>query len=478
MPTVQAQGIVLSQAESSGDVQARSEAAARHSDSAGAGDLLGVIHNLPLEVLSKIFLLVLPTDLELHKKSHMLLDQRSRLINPFLLCSICSAWRTLALTTLQLWRRVFIHISSQTPITNDIGHSKADDLSQWIQRSGSLPLTLYFTYDAYIEPVRLDETGPIAPIVDVLTRYAARWEAFYLQSPVHDEWTFNPLPNLFCLDGWSSLRRVSLHEIDRGDKTTIPWAQLTHLEVGLTFFFELVVDTLRECQELTWLSISVYQAELSGPPLVFPNLVTLHLTTYHDLVVVMNSISLPSLREMFISRVIPDEEDEVESLLGFLTRSACALDKLEIGEDIFTEGNLVHVLAHQCCNSLTSLTINGRFVSRYNIIEDEFFERLSLYHEKPLCPHLRFLKLEHCQVGCSAALLGMVKSRIEFPAGDGRFHFLCLEMKHFAHGQELEEIIKGSGMDYTLRREPENSVTEYKVWLDGRMCIPDSIQFE
>lgn len=79
MPTLQAQGHTrLSEAES-----------------AGSGNAPGTIHNLPLEVLSKIFALVLPTDRELqsHKQPHMFLDRRTRLINlnPFLLCS---TWRT------------------------------------------------------------------------------------------------------------------------------------------------------------------------------------------------------------------------------------------------------------------------------------------------------------------------------------------------------------------------------------------------
>ncbi|KAF8334560.1 hypothetical protein F5887DRAFT_648716 [Amanita rubescens] len=110
MLTVQAQGTGLSQAES-----------------AGSGDMLGAIHNLPLEVLSKIFLLVLPTDLELHKESHTMPNRRTRMINPFLLCSICSMWRTLALATPQLWRRVFAYIPSEARITNAIACSKADD---------------------------------------------------------------------------------------------------------------------------------------------------------------------------------------------------------------------------------------------------------------------------------------------------------------------------------------------------------------
>jgi hypothetical protein len=58
----------------------------------------------------------------------------------------------------------------------------------------------------------------------------------------------------------------------------------------------------------------------------------------------------------------------------------------------------------------------------------------------------------------------MVKSPIDF---------LFLEMKDFAHEKELEEIIKGES--------PKNSVTGYKVWLDGRSfetCFTDSIRFE
>ncbi|KAF8343397.1 hypothetical protein F5887DRAFT_973744 [Amanita rubescens] len=464
MPTVEAQGTGISQAES-----------------AGSGDILFAIHNLPLEVLSKIFLLVLPTDSEHHERSHTTPSDRGiRLINPFLLCSICSMWRTLALATPQLWRRVFVYIA---PITNTIARSKADDLSQWIQRSGSLPLTLYLNH-AYRKPTLLDKTGPITPIIDVLTRYATRWEAFYLQSPVSIERNSRPL-SAYRLGGWTSLRRVSLQQLygitkDIDIRLILPWAQLTHLAIDGPFF-HLAVDALRECRELTWLSIRGFfdTTRLRRPPLILPNLVTLYPSTF-DLDAGMNSIYLPSLREMFISQLIPDQDD-VGPLLGFLTRSACALDKLEIQAYIFREGSLVHVLAHQCCNSLISLSIHGQSHSQ-PLIEDEFLERLSLYHDKPLCPRLRFLVLsDRCRPGYasfSAAFLEMVKSRTELRAGDSQFHFLSLKMKYFTHEQELEEIINGCGMGYTVCREPKNSITEYKVWLEGQsleMYFSDSM---
>ena len=388
---------------------------------------------------------------------------------------------------------MFIDIPSNPPITDDIACSKADDLAQWIQRSGSLPLTLYLNRGPFRE--QLDVTGPTAPIADVLTGYATRWEAVYLRGTIDIGWIHCPLLRLGDLNAWSSLRRLSLLEIHSigSIETTIPWAQLTHLEIDVDYFLNRTVDALRESQELTWLSISICRPTLlvlSCPPLILPDLVTLHLTTEsrRHLTTLMNHISSPSPREMFIPRFILYGGDDELALLGFLTRSACALDKLEIGELDFTGGSIVHVLAHQCCNSLTSLTISGRsrlFPANYFLIEDEFFERLSLYHDKPLCTRLRFLILEHYLLGwaSSSALLGMVKSRIESRAGDGRLHFLSLKMKHFTHRdeQELEDIIRWSRMDYTLRRERKNPVTKFNVGLDSRsvdMYFSDSVQFE
>ncbi|KAF8334558.1 hypothetical protein F5887DRAFT_990590 [Amanita rubescens] len=416
MPTVEAQGTGISQAES-----------------AGSGDILFAIHNLPLEVLSKIFLLVLPTDSEHHERSHTTPSDRGiRLINPFLLCSICSMWRTLALATPQLWRRVFVYIA---PITNTIARSKADDLSQWIQRSGSLPLTLYLNH-AYRKPTLLDKTGPITPIIDVLTRYATRWEAFYLQSPVSIERNSRPL-SAYRLGGWTSLRRVSLHQLygitkDIDIRLILPWAQLTHLAIDGPFF-HLAVDALRECRELTWLSIR------GRPPFILPNLVTLYSSTFDlDAVTEFNFFTVSAGNVHFPT----------------YPGSRRPRTTIRFSHSICIEGSLVHVLAHQCCNSLISLSIHGQSRSQ-PLIEDEFLERLSLYHDKPLCPRLRFLVLsDRCRPGyasSSAAFLEMVKSRIELRAGD-----------------KLEEIINGCGMGYT----------SYKVWLEGQsleMYFSDSM---
>jgi len=65
----------------------------------------------------------------------------------------------------------------------------------------------------------------------------------------------------------------------------------------------------------------------------------------------------------------------------------------------------------------------------------------------------------------------MVKSRIEFRAGDGRFHFLSLEMKNFTHEQELEETIEEeqNGLYLASRaREFRNCLPSLLSWPDVR----------
>ena len=417
------------------------------------------INNLPLEILSKIFILALPNDEEFIKGKK--LRFLPPLPNPLSFCAVCSLWRTFALGTPQLWKRVFVYVP--LGISGEEARLKAACLTSWIERSATLSLTLFISYGM---TTSLVELGPEAPIVHVLNRYATRWEALYLQfagtysrtAPV-----FNS--RLFSFHEWSSLQRIySLRKYGGlGRDTATPWGQLTHLEIKKPLLYRDALNILKECAKLEWLSIcAVSSLSLPFEPPTRP--IILHHVSFTSLTadapcisVIMQFICLPSLQDMSLQTPTPWQTPiSLVPILDFLTRSACALQKLRITASRRQSKDLIRILAHPSCNSLTSLTIDDYNFSDFGAVDDEVLQRLTLHQDGALCTRLKSLTLERCIPPCSfPTLLTMVESRIGSHAGqprDGLLGYLNLEIKGVDNIEEkLDEIIKRSGNQHDGR---------------------------
>lgn len=409
-----------------------------------------------------IFTLALPSNQQLIPGT-----PKPGLTNPLPLCAVCSSWRSLALTTPQLWKRVFVHIPFN--ISRAEAELKVVDLVPWIERSGPLPLTLFISYD---DNMPLDETRPVASIAQVLNHYAPRWEALYLQYPDQNMHRIGSDSSpLFRIIEWSSLKQVYWFRTHTNplaqEHKIIPWAQLTHLEINCSISFSHAVSIFKGCQKLLRLSISIesWSFEALASPVTLHDLSVMHLTTA-NLSAVVQLISLPSIREISVQRMARRPAD-LKSLLCFLARSSCTLDKLKIYGPPFAPGELVHILAHRSCNSLISLIISDYRPSTQASADDNVLQRLALHQNDSLCTHLKYLVLD-CQ-GPLSTLLNMVESRIgsnvcQLP--DGLLQYLRLRILNFHDEEELDEVIKRSGMEYVV--VPEKSINIYTVTLRRR----------
>ena len=414
------------------------------------------IHSLPFEVLAEIFMFTPPDWVEVHPKSSLNsefgeCESRRRMLNPFVICAVCSSWRSIALSIPKLWRQVFVNIPSG--MSADRAESKAADVVQRIKRSQSGPLTLYIFCDV---SVPLDGTGPETPIVSVLTDYATRWEAVYLHRTQDDRVSAPPRRSvMFHFDGWHSLRRLC--SADRHchlyKNNTIPWAQLTHLQIqpGLAFSDSEATILLKKCPKLVQLSIAVCSLASMTGLIVMRNLVSLSLNSS----CLVDVLILPSLRDVYISAL---SYRDVTSLLNLFTRSSCSLDKLEFYTSNLNPRGLFDLLAHRSCSSLTSLKIHQFSYKSPNVlVNSEVLQRFTFDQDDSFCPHLRFLTMDH-PIKCVYTLLKMVESRI--CSSDGQtpdkqlqyVHFLVKRPGHKLYG--LDKFGKGCGMRYERQRLP------------------------
>ena len=425
-----------------------SESAAGYNRPITRSRVLPPIHRLPLEVLSEIFILALPTDQELYRRRSQSY-KRQKLINPTLVfCAVCSSWRFLAFSTPRLWNMVLIRIPHD--INEAQAKRKAADLVQWIERSRSLPIALHI-YDDNIK--RPNGEGPEASIISVINDHAARWESLYFQS-------FQPSSPSFHFDGWHSLRRLYYPCLDPVSCTneTVLWAHLTHLQIWKFIPCQAAAMIFMKCPKLAYLSIPVVlpATEQSTVPIILENLVIFHLMTDRPdcLQTFVDRLSLPSVREFSISEISPRD---IQPLLNLLTRSSCSLDKLEIhGVSLLSEDYL-DVLAHSSCDSLTSLTLRPSFCNAGGSV-DEVLRRLTLHRNDTMCHHLTFLAIGYCiPTPLHSVLLNMVESRIKSHTGqvpEGPvLHFLQLCIKYLRKNTaEWDKVGRRSGMEYSRQR--------------------------
>lgn len=95
---------------------------------------------------------------------------------PFLFGAICKGWRELAWSTPELWTRIAFTF-------NDFKNSKNMDalISEWLDRSCGLPLTLKFYYVTYVS-----YTSELhQPVIDALNRHSERWYDVDFNLPSH-----------------------------------------------------------------------------------------------------------------------------------------------------------------------------------------------------------------------------------------------------------------------------------------------------
>ncbi|KAJ3936099.1 MAG: hypothetical protein NXY57DRAFT_987197, partial [Lentinula lateritia] len=231
--------------------------------------LMSPIRQIPSETLADIFVWCLPADRN---------AVRSLKEAPLLLTTICRNWRQVALDTPRLWNSLHIFLP---PYLSDIAVSKrAIGVKTWLQRSGSLPLSISF----HVKPLSgappttttttMDFSDRLKLLIRTLVPFGHRFGNLFLSLPSENLRAFDDLlmcqfsilqsfrvrdANVFCgfffhpPDPWNdgshsarvpfaplltrmpALRRLQVAEISVGDggHLTLPinWGLLTDLNL-------------------------------------------------------------------------------------------------------------------------------------------------------------------------------------------------------------------------------------------------------
>ena len=121
-----------------------------------------LIHKFPLEITSHIFIQYALLSVSCYK------EDRS---TPLCLGAVCWKWRQLAWATPQLWSSFVVEFTAP-------GEHLPQLIAKWLERSGSLPLTIRFTHSS-LKQVQ----GVYPEVTNILNKHLARWYDMYLDIP-------------------------------------------------------------------------------------------------------------------------------------------------------------------------------------------------------------------------------------------------------------------------------------------------------
>ncbi|KAL0573424.1 hypothetical protein V5O48_008546 [Marasmius crinis-equi] len=135
--------------------------------------LLSPFRRFPIEIWEEIFVHCLPS-----------IPARTLKNAPLLLTRICRSWREIALGTPRLWNNIHIHIPSRNPKFPDpdgfrsLIRGRIDGMKLWLNRSGSLPLTVSLSVGALLVRRSFDiDRVAVGELLEGLASYSRRWKA-------------------------------------------------------------------------------------------------------------------------------------------------------------------------------------------------------------------------------------------------------------------------------------------------------------
>ena len=377
------------------------------------------INRLPREIIAEIF-----CNCVQGPREAVWISARSA---PLLLCRVCSSWRALAQVTPKLWSSISIRIHRQ----NDIDPLICTRIiNTWLERSGTLPLTVTIDHTAYnvpsIEPTVLDA------ILSVVCSHSSRWQnvditawlpvsfprlkleilpllrEFHLRLFIPEEFkTAISLP--FCES--PRLTRLSWpHPLNALTDSRVPWTQISHLSLASEMTLFASLETIRLCPQLEDFAMCLSEEHHGDRhPIMVENrrLRTLEITISVDCSPFFASLILPELSECCLIGTTSDGTSGHRAFLDLLTRSNCKLYKLELYFCAF--GPFIECLEHESFKSIGELMIE----ELPHFTDTELIGLVDFPSPGPrvLLPKLTHLTLCCCIYASKGMLAEMVLSR-------------------------------------------------------------------
>lgn len=318
-----------------------------------------VTSHLPPEISAHIFKFTLPVHSERHVHPSMSDDM---LPVQYILGAVCQMWRHIVWTSPMLWTSLSFDVFSEG--------DKRDLVSQWLARSGQLPLSLHLYSDGldYHQSWKFDDK--ISGLIDIINLHSAQWHELCLSVPPKFMSHLAGNPTSIT----SSLDRIRLRFIPENARPTklsfhtqhqpiyvnvgsmplgfidFSWSRLTHIKADGFSVSECIqlFQNARLLQEFQLRSFSsgrptevfikptdfVIHRHLRVLRIILPSFVRESGSAFLDC---MTFPALTTYEHYFSSNDVP-----VTIILGLLERSAYPVQRLTLHEPVFHDYRDLH----------------------------------------------------------------------------------------------------------------------------------------
>ncbi|KAJ7045765.1 hypothetical protein C8F04DRAFT_448206 [Mycena alexandri] len=380
---------------------------------------------------------------------------------PLVLLQVCRAWRTVALSLPDLWT------SLSVVVRNGQSFPPLDVTSRWLWRSGDLPLELSLCQTnesegnqeladdvlaAFLQhlprwkDIRLDIANPMygRSLQPSTSLHAPLLESFHLTTcwrlTPNEEIMQDLLRMLEVAPRLSSFSVSRLSDLNVSPTSTvaIPWTQLIRLDLGFIPSVSACLSIMSGCPKLESCNLVVdpEQGPLPSLPIVLPVLTSLELhIRAGELASLLDRAVFPALTS--ITLYVQDAYDNhanwpQTSFADFLSRSKCALARLELHDTGVQPTQFIECLQHEGVRGISELVIHdSRDWTWDPVITPRLVQLLTLpsggaptptldaSESGHLLPALRMLDLGKGCWTCPGGLLSeMIESRWRTTAAD------------------------------------------------------------
>lgn len=359
---------------------------AQHTEISHAGICdTSAIQNVPVEILGEIFRHCVEGSAANGWPFGYISPDRRRA--PLLLCQVCAHWRQVAISTPVLWSKFSAQSTRSLPskfiqlwLDRSQTHPLSFHLAQWEpSQVGLLPhahsiLKLFFPHfsrccDLFIV---LDDTL-VRQLLSIPTKDKNSVESFTLDTNICTKEFIDQIPDL--IRSFTNIHRLSIRESSAAavPLLTIPWSQLTHVELHFRLPVKTVAVILARCVQIEEFTVDYLWPEPglgSSPPILLRHLRSLHIRCccHPDAALccteeLLQYLTLPALRQFKFchghhpatwGRVIFPE---------FLVRSSCPLESLTVFDSDLVEDDIIALLSLPYLQSLKEIELLSNHLS-------------------------------------------------------------------------------------------------------------------
>ncbi|THV07438.1 hypothetical protein K435DRAFT_960010 [Dendrothele bispora CBS 962.96] len=473
--------------------------------------LFSPMRKLPTELLAEIFILCLPDQFYVAPDP---------LQAPLLLASVCAGWRTITLSTSNLW--------SSLCLRPGITYQRANPLlSTWLSRTSSRPLSL----SLHAELWRRKE------IAELLNRSSPRWKhiCVYDELPKHKHTIWNHVLNVPMLETFEliSPSGVSQEQLDNfasvlnssnrltqfiwknGQMSSaaldVVWSKLTHITLNVELPPSFCLDLLQNAHNLVQLIYHNIRIPSSPDrtllvPVCLPHLETIAMTFSDNPCVLFDSITLPALKSLELMASCHNSPFWFRlpySMRSLFERSRCPLETLDIHLLCFDEDEFIDFLlpVHTTLREITlemndkseSFSVGDKVLNLLSSTTngDESAERVSSLNSstiaKPspcLCPRLQSIAVYSCISCTEGAFSSMVQTRLIDPNPDDPSYVARLRLVEIFdtdHERSYLERLRDQGLILQvysyhtkdpLKMDDEDEIRLRRLFQDGVLPTP------